>query len=515
MAFFLKSFKITPLKKTTCTIFFILLITKTINFFIDLLVAQYFGINEYVDIYLYALMVPILTNAVLASSFNQYFIPNYLKIKEQKNLEYRQDYLLVVFVCYTVLVFLVSLFSCGILPHLLVRTNPTLFNSNILTQTYLHFSQWIGVYFFFFTISSFFISILQAEHEYNTSLYPQVLIPLIGVIFLVIFHRHWGLISIIYGFIWGAVISFFLISFKTCQKNFFSLKHKKFNFQILKTGTDFHQFLYLFSALVFPNFVSFVDKQVATYLGAGKLAALSYGQGIPNALASMLTYSLGIAVFSYFSEWVVKRQINKLIDAVRRAINFLVMLIIPFCYYVFLSSKDIIGFLFERGKFTTGETSLVSPILQYYIFLIFFQAAVIIATRVISAIHKNKFFVILYPSIFVIKLLSTTILVQYFDILGLPLSTLLIYITYFVWIYWYLHHQKIRIFNTQYSFALIKNILHLFILFVILHKAYIFIDSLSLNYFYSLLYGALLFIIIYSSLLVVLHKSTIIQKAST
>ncbi|MFA5260962.1 MAG: hypothetical protein WC450_07035, partial [Candidatus Omnitrophota bacterium] len=154
MALSLKNLKITPLKKTTCTVFFILLITKTINFFIDLLVAKYFGINEYVDIYLYALMVPILTNAVLASSFNQYFIPNYLKIKGQKNLEYKQDYLLVIFVCYTVLVFFVSLFSCWILPHLLIRTNPTLFNSNILIHTYLHFSQWIGIYFFFFTISS-------------------------------------------------------------------------------------------------------------------------------------------------------------------------------------------------------------------------------------------------------------------------------------------------------------------------------------------------------------------------
>jgi putative peptidoglycan lipid II flippase len=265
---------------------------------------------------------------------------------------------------------------------------------------------------------------------------------------------------------------------------------------------------------MFPNFVSFVDKQVATYLGAGKLSALSYGQSIPNALSSMMTYSLGIAVFSYFSEWVVKKQINKLIDAVRRAINFLVMLIIPFCYYIFLSSRDIIGFLFERGEFTTGETSLVSPILQYYIFLIFFQAAVIIAARVISAIHKNKFFVVLYPSIFIIKLLFTAILIQYFDILGLPLSTLSMYIVYFVWIYWYLHHQKIQIFNTRYSFALIKNILHLFILFIILHKVYNFIDSLNLSYFYSLLYGAVLFIIIYSSLLAILYKSGAIQKSS-
>ncbi len=501
-----KNFKITPIKKTTFIVSLILLITKTINFFIDLLVAQYFGVNQYVDIYLYALMVPLLVNAVLSNSFTQYFIPNYLRIKSQQQAEYKQDYLFVILICYTALVLLVSLLSCGTLPYLLAQINPALFNSDDLIQTYFRFSRWIGVYFFFFTLSNFFVSILQAEHQYKDSLYPQIFIPFIGVISILTLHQYLRIFSIIYGFVLGAIISFLLIYFKTAQKKLFSFKRIRFNFHILKTGTDFHQFFYLFIALIFPTFVSFIDKQAATYLGPGKLSALSYGQSIPNALSSILAYSLGIAVFSYFSEWTVKNETNKLVHAVRKAIYFLVIIIIPFCYYVFLFSSDIIGIFFERGKFTIEETSSVSPILQFYIFSIFFHAATMIATRIVSAIHKNKFFIILYPSIFVIKLLFNTILVRYFDILGLPLSTLAMYFIYCVWIYCYLNNKNIQIFNIQYFWTIIKSILYLLILLIIFYRIYSFINFLNLNYFGSLFYGSSLFIIIYLIFLRILYK---------
>ncbi|HQO58855.1 MAG TPA: lipid II flippase MurJ, partial [Candidatus Omnitrophota bacterium] len=406
-----KGSKITPIKKATLVISVILLVVKLVNFFIDLLVAQYFGINENVDIYLYALMIPLLFNAVLANSFNQYFIPNYLKVKARENEEYKKDYLLIVFVCYAILVLIVSLICCNILPKFLIRINPTLFHSGDLIESYLRFSLWLGIYFFFFTVSNVFTSILQAEHYYSASLYPQIYIPLIGVISMLIFHHQLGIFSIIYGFVLGSIISFMLLFLKTVQKKIFSLKQLRFNFHILKTGTDYHQFLYLLIALIFPNVLSFIDKQMASYLGAGKLSALSYGQGIPNALSSILIYSLGISVFSYFSEWFVKDNVTKLIHAVRKAIYFLLIIIIPFCYYIFLFSEDIIGVLFERGNFTGSDTIIVSQIMQFYIFSIFLTATTTIATRIVSAIHKNHFFIIFYPSIFILKLLLNAMFV--------------------------------------------------------------------------------------------------------
>src|SRR3989338_4849527 len=258
---FLKKIKITHIRKTTLNMFFALLVIKLAGFLRDILVVKYFGLSALVDVYLYALVVPTLLYGVISYSFSNYFIPNYLlnkeRFKENENLI--KQYAFYILLIFIVLSFLLSLFFSLGLPELLINLNSSLFATESLKTTFVGFSQWVAVYFFFYSLATLFTALLQAEHHYNSSIYPQILIPLTSVVLVWTAHNTLGLSSAVYGLAWGAVLSFALLLIFIKKRGLITFKIHFSDIARFHQAKNLREFWYLLIAFSFPSLMSFID----------------------------------------------------------------------------------------------------------------------------------------------------------------------------------------------------------------------------------------------------------------
>ena len=104
-----------------------------------------------------------------------------------------------------------------------------------------------------------------------------------------------------------------------------------------------------------------VDQAMAAMLAPGSVAALNYGNRIVAMLLSLMA-GLWIVVLTYFSKMVAENDWK----AVRHTLNTYTRLVfavgIPLVLLLVFFSEPIVSILFERGAFSTQDTSLVSNI---------------------------------------------------------------------------------------------------------------------------------------------------------
>src|SRR5262245_42008530 len=105
-------------------------ITKIALFIKDIFFSKYFGVNHLVDIYFFALIIPVFLYNLFAGSFNSYFIPMYLKVRlEQGEAESRRyaSSLLMIISC----ILAVMTFLCGwVCPAFILNKNMLVLNNS-------------------------------------------------------------------------------------------------------------------------------------------------------------------------------------------------------------------------------------------------------------------------------------------------------------------------------------------------------------------------------------------------
>jgi len=464
--------------------FFALLVIKLAGFLRDILVVKYFGLSALVDVYLYALVVPTLLYGVISYSFSNYFIPNYLlnkeRFKENENLI--KQYAFYILLIFIVLSFLLSLFFSLGLPELLINLNSSLFATESLKTTFVGFSQWVAVYFFFYSLATLFTALLQAEHHYNSSIYPQILIPLTSVVLVWTAHNTLGLSSAVYGLAWGAVLSFALLLIFIKKRGLITFKIHFSDIARFHQAKNLREFWYLLIAFSFPSLMSFIDSNIAAFLAT----------------------ALGISILSHLSEWHANKKIPKIADAIQRGIIFATLFLIPFCSFIIIFAPHIVTILYQRGNFTEADTLTVSQILQSHIFSVYLNFLLILAYRVISSLEKNKFFLKLYLVLFLTKMILNYIFVNLWGIVGLPLASLVMNFAGTLAVYYYLN-QHIPFLEAHFSKRFL-NILSATLGFGILF--YFFqIPFANIKILNQFLIGVTCFLMMYSLFLLSIIKS--------
>ncbi len=446
--------QISPLQRSTALIIFTIALVKIPIVIRDLVLTTYFGVSKSLDNYLYSMIVPMFFAGIISLSLNFFFIPAYLKIKTQSGTDHAKEYAHTFFIYLSAVLIMVALAIGVIIPGFIVKMNPVFFNSATHIEYFYHLSKWASIFFLFYTLSSFFTSLLQAEHRYQMSLYPQILIPLSGIISVVLNYQSLGIASAIYGATLGSVFCFLIYYF-------YSLKAKLINgikggIGSLKSHGDHSQFFILIFALIIPSFIGLIDQQMASLLGEGKLTTLAYGMRIPDGFSEIISSGLAIAVFSHFSQWHIENRHDLIIEASQKLILLATFFLIPLCAFMMLYAGPIISVIFKRGAFDQTATLAVSQVLQSYVFVFYLTVIATIAIRIISSLGKFQFFIFLGLIIFVLKITLNLLLMQKFNIVGIALAAIIMQVFNCYLLYGYLQKNGLPIFNQNFINLLFK-----------------------------------------------------------
>ena len=178
-----------------------------------------------------------------------------------------------------------------------------------------------------------------------------------------------------------------------------------------------------------------VDQSMAATLAAGSVSALSYADRIIALPLSLTTLALGTAVIPYFSKTIAKREWTQVQYTFRYYLKLIFLIGIPLAMLLFFGSNTIVRALFERGSFTSSDTAIVAPIQASYALQIPFYIASILVVRLVNSLGINHILAWGSAINLSVNIIANYVFLKLFGIKGIALSTSLVYVVSFVFLF--------------------------------------------------------------------------------
>lgn len=172
----------------------------------------------------------------------------------------------------------------------------------------------------------------------------------------------------------------------------------------------------------------FVDWAMASRLEEGSVAALHYANRVPMVIIGIGGAAVGTAVFPYFSRLVATRKWATVRRTFRTFAVVVAAITVPLTAALALGSEPLVRLLFERGAFDSGDTSTVAPVQALLVLQLPFFLMGTLLTRLVSACKANE--ILMWGAIFsfVLNVALNLVLMEWFDVAGIALSTSLVYL---------------------------------------------------------------------------------------
>jgi putative peptidoglycan lipid II flippase len=108
-------------------------------------------------------------------------------------------------------------------------------------------------------------------------------------------------------------------------------------------------------------------------------------------------------------------------------VRSIALVTIPLTLAMVLLSHPLIRILFQRGAFTAADTKVVGRVLAFLALQIPFYLAAQLGVRFISALKKNSVLTVISAVNMVLNVVFNLILMKYWGVAGIALSTSFVY----------------------------------------------------------------------------------------
>ena len=131
-------------------------------------------------------------------------------------------------------------------------------------------------------------------------------------------------------------------------------------------------------------------REIRYPMWEGAVSQLFYSQRLYQFPLGVLGISLATAVFPVMSSEAARRDFDALIKTISRGIRAAIFIALPAAAGLILVRKLVVSVLFERGRFTSSDTTLTAGVLFFYSLGLcgFFMQQV--ATRAFYSIQDSK-----------------------------------------------------------------------------------------------------------------------------
>ena len=339
-----------------------ILTSRILGFIRDLLTASILGANIYSDIFFVAFKLPNLFRRIFAEgAFTQAFIPAYAKSNHK--------------IRFSSIVFL-QLFGFLIILSLLV----TLFSSLVAKAIAIGFDQktidlaapLFAINFYYLPmifIVTFMAALLQYKNHFATTAYSTALLNLAMIIALLIskdMEKYEITFYLSYGVLAGGLLQIFVHLYAIKRLNlckiFHFKKHKK------KEENKFYKnFMSATIGSSTTHLSAFIDTWLASFLMTGSISYLYYGNRVFQLPLALFAIATSIALFPMIARSIKNKDENKALALMKKSSLILLGFLSISTFIGIFFNEFIISLLFERGAFTSTDTSNTALILSMYL----------------------------------------------------------------------------------------------------------------------------------------------------
>jgi putative peptidoglycan lipid II flippase len=278
-------------------------------------------------------------------------------------------------------------------------------------------------------------AVLNAGERFALVALAPILTPAVTIILLLTM-QVWGVFNLALGMVFGQLFELIVIG-TTLHRQGISLLPKWSGFEENLKQVAIQYLPSMMAGLLMTS-SSLVDRSMAAMLPAGSIAALGYGDKIITLPIVIATTALSTAVIPYFSQMVAANDWKGLQRSLKSYLGLIFAVTIPFTGLIILFSEQIVHILLERGSFSAANTQLVAHIQACFALEIPFYIGCILVVRLLSSMRNNT--IIMWGSAcnLIVNISLNYLLMQWFGVVGIALSTSFVYLFSFVFLLFFL-----------------------------------------------------------------------------
>jgi len=406
----------------------------------DLVVAHRFGTSDAMDAFLIAFVLPSLITNVVAGSFHAAFIPKYTKVREALGEKEAGHFFSNILWCYFFLLIILALILAA-MSSFIIPLLASGFDSEKLLLSQGLFLMLMPTLVITGLIKAWGSVLNAAEHFVSTSISPLIL-QLVTVAVFVLFGKIWGIHALAIGVVAGVVLeAVFMIG--TLRSYGYRVMPRWRGFDV-STKSVIRQYMPMIVGSFLMGSALFVDQTMAASIGPGSVSVLSYGNKVVLLILGLSSVALSTAIFPHFSKMVALEDWRNIRHTLWIYTRLILICTIPLTLICIYFSEFLARLIFERGAFTSHDTQLVAQVQSLYLLQVPFYLLGILGVRLLSALIKNQVLMVIGGINLLVNILGNYILMQYWGVAGISLSTSIVYLISVVMIYMTLNRQLKR-----------------------------------------------------------------------
>ena len=341
-----------------------ILVSRILGFLRDLLTASILGANIYSDIFFVAFKLPNLFRRIFAEgAFTQVFIPAYAKSNHK--LSFSSVIFLQFLAFILILSVIVTLFA-----SLITKVIAIGFDESTVDLA----APLVAICFYYLPlifVVTFLAALLQYKHHFATTAFSTALLNIALIIALLLsqnFDKH----TIVYYLSWGVVaggvlqVIVHLYAIKRLQIKFFTTNFKKKKRDI-KQSKFYKQFYPAVFGSSAAHIAAFLDTWLASFLVSGSISYLYYANRVFQLPLALFAIATSVALFPTIAKAIKNKDEQKALTYMRKATLILFALLGVATLIGIVFDNFIVWLLFERGAFTSSDTTQTALVLTMYL----------------------------------------------------------------------------------------------------------------------------------------------------
>lgn len=384
------------------------------------LVSRFFGTSLEMDAFTVAILIPNLLGSLIIGSTVAGVVPS-LAHAERSGCENRAHVFRSSFSFFLVGCTIITLLLCLTTQFFTPLLAPA-FDSYRLNLA-VHMGRWASLLIILNSIIGFGTAELLSRQKYAISAVSPAISSFVSLLLLLAFHDR-GPQILIFSLLAGLAVqaTVMLIPSWRGSRNGYMSRWRHPEVVELISG----QFqLVAVSSIGIAN--GFVDQVVAALLPTGSVSALNYAGNLNTVVMQVVVMAMSSVVLPSLSKAAAEKDAKLLIHRIRSCAVAALMLAAPACLCVLLAGQTAIRVLFQHGMFRADSTRLVFLAWAGYSLGLIPAAVGMTATRVANAMRENALLFRIGLVLLGINALLDFLLMKYLGIIGITLSTGIVY----------------------------------------------------------------------------------------
>lgn len=274
----------------------------------------------------------------------------------------------------------------------------------------------------FSLLTSLLKSILDAEKIYGYGAFSGIVFSVITILFVLMFHDSWGVMSLIVSVPIAYFFQFALLGVRTRKcvniRVLFDLKDKDVK-NLLKAAFP----VLLSNTTIEIN--QLVDRMLASGTKEGAVSALSYSANLSDLVISIFSASLITVFFTEFSNEAVKGNIEAIKEKLKQGINVICLILLPICVITILFGEDIVKIVYFRGAFDNQALSLTTIAVILYATCWIAINVEKLCMKAYLALGDTKMPMVISIIVVIVNIVCSIMMVHFVNFAGIILGTVI------------------------------------------------------------------------------------------